>query len=100
MSYSGTVITNVYKEGRISDIILMIGKDNNNNNDNINNNNNLSRKILEAYTRDVGRGTIRIDYDSNNSITGDVIEIRGDKSRTVPKSLPESFIILGQRERK
>jgi len=34
----------------------MIGKDNNN--DDINNNNNLSRKILEAYTRDVGRGTI------------------------------------------
>ena len=52
--------------------------------------NNLSIKILEAYTRDVGRGTIRIDYDSMDSLsasTGDVIEIRG-KRRTVAKCLP------------
>ena len=52
--------------------------------------NNLSIKILEAYTRDVGRGAISIDYDSMDSLsasTGDVIEIRG-KRRTVAKCLP------------
>jgi transitional endoplasmic reticulum ATPase len=50
----------------------------------------LSQKILEAYTRDVGRGVARIDYDSMNSLnasTGDVIEIKG-KRRTVAKCLP------------
>jgi transitional endoplasmic reticulum ATPase len=53
-------------------------------------NNNLSLKILEAYTRDVGRGVARIDYDSMDSLnasTGDVVEIRG-KRRTVAKCLP------------
>jgi len=52
--------------------------------------NTLSLKVLEAYTRDVGRGVARIDYDSMDSLsasTGDVIEIRG-KRRTVAKSLP------------
>jgi len=47
-------------------------------------------KILESYTRDVGRGVARIDYDSMDSLsasTGDVIEIRG-KRRTVAKCLP------------
>jgi transitional endoplasmic reticulum ATPase len=55
---------------------------------NANNNNNL--KILEAYTRDVGRGVARIDYESMDTLsasTGDVIEIRG-KRRTVAKCLP------------
>jgi transitional endoplasmic reticulum ATPase len=50
----------------------------------------VSLKILEAYTRDVGRGVARIDYDSMDSLsasTGDVIEIRG-KRRTVAKCLP------------
>src|SRR5215471_18260378 len=49
-----------------------------------------SPKILEAYTRDVGRGVARIDYefmDSLSASTGDVIEIRG-KRRTVAKCLP------------
>jgi transitional endoplasmic reticulum ATPase len=49
-----------------------------------------SLKVLEAYTRDVGRGVARIDYDSMDSLTastGDVIEIRG-KRRTVAKCLP------------
>ena len=53
-------------------------------------NDTLSIKILEAYTRDVGRGVARIDYDSMDSLsasTGDVIEIRG-KRRTVAKCLP------------
>ena len=53
-------------------------------------NDTLSLKILEAYTRDVGRGVSRIDYDSMDSLsasTGDVIEIRG-KRRTVAKCLP------------
>ncbi|KFM18756.1 ATP-dependent 26S proteasome regulatory subunit Posttranslational modification protein [Marine Group I thaumarchaeote SCGC AAA799-P11] len=50
----------------------------------------LSLKVLEAYTRDVGRGVARIDYDSMdtlNASTGDVIEIKG-KRRTVVKCLP------------
>src|SRR5437870_6129767 len=50
----------------------------------------LSLKLLEAYTRDVGRGVARIDYDSMDSLsasTGDVIEIKG-KRRTVAKCLP------------
>ncbi|MFL6367130.1 MAG: CDC48 family AAA ATPase [Nitrososphaeraceae archaeon] len=48
-------------------------------------------KILEAYTRDVGRGVARVDYDSMDSLnasTGDIIEIKGDKRRTVAKCLP------------
>ena len=52
--------------------------------------NNLSLKVLEAYTRDVGRGVARIDYDSMdtlNASTGDVIELKG-KRRTVAKCLP------------
>ncbi|MGB6532542.1 MAG: AAA family ATPase, partial [Candidatus Nitrosopolaris sp.] len=53
-------------------------------------NDTLSLKILEAYTRDVGRGVSRIDYDSMDSLTastGDVVEIKG-KRRTVAKCLP------------
>src|SRR3954464_4185328 len=52
--------------------------------------NNLSLKVLEAYTRDVGRGVARIDYDSMDSLsasTGDVVEIKG-KRKTVAKCLP------------
>ena len=52
--------------------------------------NNLTLKVLEAYTRDVGRGVARIDYDSMDNLgasTGDVIEIKG-KRRTVAKCLP------------
>ncbi|MEM3084487.1 MAG: CDC48 family AAA ATPase [Nitrososphaerales archaeon] len=52
--------------------------------------NTLSLKVLEAYTRDVGRGVARIDYDSMDTLsasTGDVVEIRG-KRRTVAKCLP------------
>src|SRR5947208_15195555 len=55
-----------------------------------NRNDTLSLKLLEAYTRDVGRGVSRIDYESMDSLsasTGDVIEIRG-KRRTVAKCLP------------
>ncbi len=47
-------------------------------------------KVLEAYTRDVGRGVSRIDYDAMDALdasTGDVIEIKG-KRRTVAKCLP------------
>ena len=53
-------------------------------------NNTLSLKILEAYTRDVGRGVARLDYesmDSLNASTGDVVEI-GGKRRTIAKCLP------------
>jgi len=52
---------------------------------------NPSLKVLEAYTRDVGRGVARIDYESMDSLsasTGDVIEIKGGKRRTVAKCLP------------
>src|SRR6266496_337943 len=51
----------------------------------------LTLKVLEAYTRDVGRGVSRIDYESMDSLsasTGDVIEIKGAKRRTVAKCLP------------
>ncbi len=44
----------------------------------------LSLKVLEAYTRDVGRGVARIDYDSMdtlNASTGDVIEIKGKEEQ-------------------
>jgi transitional endoplasmic reticulum ATPase len=47
-------------------------------------------KVLEAYTRDVGRGVARIDYDAMDALdasTGDVIEIKG-KRKTVAKCLP------------
>ncbi len=47
-------------------------------------------KVLEAYTRDVGHGVARLDYDAMDKLgasTGDVIEIKG-KRRTVAKCLP------------
>ena len=50
----------------------------------------IALKVLEAYTRDVGRGVARVDYDAMDSLdasTGDIIEIRG-KRRTVAKCLP------------
>jgi transitional endoplasmic reticulum ATPase len=50
----------------------------------------VSLKVLEAYTRDVGRGVARIDYDAMDALdasTGDIIEIKG-KRRTVAKCLP------------
>ncbi|MGA9152725.1 MAG: hypothetical protein WBZ36_19280, partial [Candidatus Nitrosopolaris sp.] len=53
-------------------------------------NNTISLKILEAYTRDVGRGVARLDYESMDSLstsTGDVVEI-GGKRRTITKCLP------------
>jgi len=46
--------------------------------------------VLEAYSRDVGRGAARLDCDSMNSLsvaTGDIIEIKG-KKRTVAKCMP------------
>jgi len=39
----------------------------------------VNLKVLEAYTRDVGRGVARIDYDAMDALdasTGDIIEIR------------------------
>jgi transitional endoplasmic reticulum ATPase len=61
-----------------------------------NNTLNLDLKILEAYTRDVGKGVARIDYDSMDSLsasTGDLVEIKGSENgkshrRTVAKCLP------------
>ncbi|TMP98900.1 MAG: AAA family ATPase, partial [Thaumarchaeota archaeon] len=47
-------------------------------------------KVLEAYTRDVGRGVARLDYDAMDGLdasTGDVIDIKG-KRRTVAKCFP------------
>jgi transitional endoplasmic reticulum ATPase len=49
-----------------------------------------SLKVLESYTRDVGWGIARIDYDTMellNAKTGDIVEIKG-KCRTVAKILP------------
>ena len=50
----------------------------------------VNLKVLEAYTRDVGRGVARLDYDALDSLaasTGDIIEIKG-KRKTVGKCLP------------
>ncbi len=50
----------------------------------------VTLKVLEAYTRDVGRGVVRIDYDAMDSLdasTGDIVELKG-KRRTVGKCLP------------
>lgn len=50
----------------------------------------VTLKVLEAYTRDVGRGVARIDYDAmdaTDTSTGDIIEIKG-RRRTVAKCLP------------
>src|SRR5437870_13085906 len=47
-------------------------------------------KVLEAYTRDVGRGVARLDYNAMDALsasTGDVIEVKG-KRRTGAKCLP------------
>ena len=47
-------------------------------------------KVAEAYTRDVGKGVARIDYDTMdalNASSGDVIEIKGLRT-TVAKCLP------------
>jgi len=47
-------------------------------------------KCREAYTRDVGRGHLRIDYDNMDKLkisTGDTVEIEG-KKKTVAKVLP------------
>jgi len=52
--------------------------------------NEISLKIIESYTRDVGRGVARVDYDAMDAIgasTGDIIEING-KRRSVAKCLP------------
>ncbi|AIC15017.1 CDC48 family AAA ATPase [Nitrososphaera viennensis] len=55
-----------------------------------NGNSALHLKALESYTRDVGRGVARIDYQTMDSLhvsTGDIIEVRGER-RTVAKCLP------------
>ncbi len=52
---------------------------------------NVSLKIVEAYTRDVGRGIGRMDYDTLRLLgasAGDIIEISGGKKRTLAKCLP------------
>jgi len=51
----------------------------------------ISLKILEAYTRDVGRGIARIDYDGLQSLSasaGDIVEVVSGEQRTVAKCLP------------
>lgn len=50
----------------------------------------IKLRCREAYTRDVGRGFIRIDYDTMDKLkisTGDIVEIEG-KKKTVAKVLP------------
>ena len=44
--------------------------------------NQVNLKVLEAYTRDVGRGVARIDYDAMDNLdasTGDIIEIKEER---------------------
>jgi hypothetical protein len=50
----------------------------------------VSLKVTEAYTRDVGRGIARVDYDAMDAMkcdTGDIVELLGPR-RTVAKCLP------------
>jgi len=50
----------------------------------------MKLKVLEAYTRDVGRGVVRIDYDCMDVMkinTGDIVRIDGKKT-TYAKALP------------
>jgi len=50
----------------------------------------MKLKVLEAYTRDVGHGVIRIDYDTMDLLkmsTGDIVKITG-KRTTYGKVLP------------
>jgi len=50
----------------------------------------IDLKVFDAYDRDVGWSSARIDYDSMNSLnvsTGDMIEIKG-KQKTVARCLP------------
>ncbi|TLX78737.1 MAG: AAA family ATPase, partial [Thaumarchaeota archaeon] len=52
--------------------------------------NEISLKILEAYSRDVGRSVARVDSDSMNALgvsAGDILEIKG-KRKSVAKVLP------------
>ena len=52
--------------------------------------NSIKLRCREAYTRDVGRGFIRIDYDTMDKLkisTGDIVEIKGKKT-SVAKVLP------------
>jgi len=50
----------------------------------------IKLRCREAYTRDVGRGHLRIDYDTMDKLkisTGDFVEIEG-KKKSVAKALP------------
>lgn len=50
----------------------------------------ITLRCRESYTRDVGRGHLRIDYDSMDKLkisTGDIVEIEGIK-KTLAKVLP------------
>ncbi|MGB6463838.1 MAG: CDC48 family AAA ATPase [Nitrosotalea sp.] len=52
--------------------------------------NEIQLKILEAYSRDVGRGVARLDYESMDALgvsSGDIVEITG-KRKSVAKCLP------------
>ena len=54
----------------------------------------LTLKVLEAYTRDVGRGVARIDYDSMdtlNASTGDVIELKQCNIKKIEKIIKFSI---------
>ncbi|MDE1873377.1 MAG: CDC48 family AAA ATPase [Thaumarchaeota archaeon] len=54
------------------------------------NQNEIQLKILEAYSRDVGRGVARLDYESMDVLgvsSGDIVEITG-KRKSVAKCLP------------
>jgi len=51
----------------------------------------ITKKVLEAYTRDVGRGVIRLDYatmDELNLSTGDAVQIESSTKKSIGKALP------------
>lgn len=53
--------------------------------------NKVTLKVLEAYTRDVGRGATRIDYNSMDKIevqTGNFVKIYYDGKSTIAKVVP------------
>lgn len=51
----------------------------------------MELKCMEAYTRDVGRGVVRIDYDTMDIMdisTGDFVEVKSRKRKVIGKALP------------
>lgn len=56
---------------------------------------NLDLKILEAYSRDVGKGVARVEYETMDSLgasTGDILELKGgEKSSSARRTVARCF---------